>query len=80
MVCARTVAACTGLTALCRDCFRDKEPVDHSHHHHRTIHRQVVEDITSSDSSSCSDDSLKRNHSTDGYPLSPRYQARQTGA
>ncbi len=61
MVCARTVAACTGLTALCRDCFRDKAEEPQHHHHHRTIHRQVVEDITSSDSSSCSCDSLKTN-------------------
>ncbi len=35
---ARTMAASTGLSALCHDCFRDKEP---EHHHHPTTGRCI---------------------------------------
>ena len=60
--CTRAVAACTGFTALFRDCFRDKEPEAHRCHHHRTLHRHVVDEDITSDTTSCSDESIKRNH------------------
>ena len=71
--CARTVAACTSFTALFSDCFRDKEP-EH-HHHHRTLHRHVVDEDITSDTISCSDDSVKRNHSSPryGFPWTPQH-------